>query len=268
MATKPIAAANQSLYESCTTDFIKLDADGRIVLFSEQLCTLMGFSHGQIIGQYIEQFSPQLHALLSNDQFELKSTHGDCHRFSHTSLLDDSDHSCLHIFTNISTIYDLYNENQRLKEEAHQLQLIDPDTSLLTHRALLLVLESQVSRSRRYQTPLSVLILKLDESTGSSEHKLKMLKLSRLLKDQLRWSDMIARSTINSFTIVLPETDHSAAHNLVDKLQAALSRNINIISVQSGIATWDRHTSAIELLEHCQQQLSKMPGDSTHCAVC
>ena len=268
MDTEPQAAANQSIYESCTTDFIKLDAEGCVISISQPLCQLINSTVEQVVGSHARESGTHLDTLLnSNELATINADNGSQYRFNHTSLPDISDNSCLHIFTNISTIHDLYSENQRLKEEARQLQLIDPDTSLLTQRALLLVLESQVARSRRYNTPLSVLILKLNTESSTHTHKINMLKLSRILKDQLRWSDMIARSNESSFTIVLPETDQNAAQNLVEKLQSVLNLTNTNLAVLSGIATWDRNISSVELLDHCLRQLSNMHGDTDHYAA-
>jgi diguanylate cyclase (GGDEF)-like protein len=150
---------------------------------------------------------------------------------------------------------DLYSENQRLKEEARQLQLIDQDTSLLTKRALLLVLEAQVSRCRRYETPLSVIMMDLNNDGDSAEIKLKLLRLSRLLKDQLRWSDLIARSATKQFTIILPETERTDSASLINKLRDTIDLWGDEYAVNFGLAEWKKGINASDLLMCCEDDM-------------
>ena len=256
MMTEELNVANQSILESCPSDIIRINEEDVIVQISSGLCTLLGIDESHIIN--VPQISrPPLISQLINSttSVEIKTEDNTLYHFSHTFFDNNDDHSRTHIFTNISTVLGLYGENQRLKEEARQLQLIDADTSLLTHRALLLVLESQISQCRRYETSLSVIKLNLDFDCDVSDFKLKLLKITHLLKDQLRWSDMISRSDKKQFTIILPETDECSSISLINKIQNNINQWEGSHPVSFGFSSWNKNMSSSDLLDACEQSL-------------
>jgi len=256
MAVENLSVANQSIMESCSTSILKLDGAGNITYISGELSHLAGLDKDQLLGTPAESASPVLMQLLhSEDSVDITSADGRNYHFNHTRIHETNHSDVTHIFTNITTVVDLYNENQRLKEEARQLQLIDQDTSLLTKRALLLILEAQVSRCRRYETPLSVMMLDFEIQGDSSDVKLKLLKLSRLLKDQLRWSDMIARSADNQFTVILPETERDDTNSLINKLKEIIKQWNDNDSIHFGQSEWKKGINASDILGQCEKDL-------------
>ena len=258
MATDNVNVANQSILESCSSSLLRLDADGSILSISHDLCQIAGIDPEKASGETAATLGPILDQLLkSESNAEITSTDGHLYHFTHTTMSDRQRSETLHVFTNISTVVDLHRENQRLQEEAKQLQLIDQDTSLLTKRALLLILEAQVSRCRRYETPLSIIMLDMNYDTDSTDLKLKLLKISRMLKDQLRWSDMISRSADNQFTIILPETEHQACISLVNKLKDTIKQWNESFSVSFGLTEWEKGVNASDLLSRCEVNLKE-----------
>lgn len=256
MVMEKINVANQSILESCSCSILRLDDTGNITYISEELCQLTGLQQKQLMAKPANTISPVLTQLLqSSTSVDITSADEAHYHFTHTRV-EDPDHSGeIHIFNNITTVLDLYSENQRLKEEARQLQLIDQDTSLLTKRALLLILESQVSRCRRYETPLSIIMLDLGGQGDSADMKLKLLKLSRLLKDQLRWSDMIARSADNQFTVILPETERQDTMALINKLKEITSAWDDNDAICFGSSVWKKGINASDILQQCESDL-------------
>jgi len=256
MIMDKLSAANHSIFESCPSTIIRVNQNNKIVQISPELCTLLKLEMANVIDHTPAEASPLLAQLLeSSETIEITTDNGTPYQFSHTVFEINENDIDTHVFTNISTVLDLYGENERLKEEARQLQLIDPDTSLLTQRALLLVLESQLSQCRRYETSLSVIKLNLEIASDSPDLRLKALKISRLLKDQLRWSDMIARSSDKQFTIILPETDYQDALNLSGKLTQAITQWNDDFIVNIGIVEWSKTMSSSDLLDYCEQEV-------------
>jgi len=258
MATDIVNVANQSILESCTSSLLRLNTDGSILSISQDLCQIAGIDPDKTNGKTAATLSPILEQLLSSEEnAEITAMDGHQYHFTHSLISDPQRAETLHVFTNISTMVDLYGENQRLKEEAKQLQLIDQDTSLLTKRALLLILEAQVSRCRRYETPLSIIMLDINYASDNTDIKLKLLKISRMLKDQLRWSDMISRSADNQFTIILPETEHQACISLVNKLKDTIKQWNENFSVCFGLTEWEKGVNASDLLSRCEVNLKE-----------
>ena len=157
----------------------------------------------------------------------------------------------------------------RLTEDLALYTLNDPLTSLPNRRALLQSLEPQVSRSRRYENPLSVIVLKvanlaqLDASHGDSSADRVMMAVSQFLKDQMRWVDMIGRMDTDEFLLILPETPEAAAVDLVNKLQLRLAEvkvtgaDGQPISLEThcGVAGWIKGDDTNKLLHRAYQSL-------------
>lgn len=158
---------------------------------------------------------------------------------------------------------------EQLTEELALYTLNDPLTSLPNRRALLQSLEPQISRSRRYENPLAVIILKianltqLDAIHGDSSADRVMMAVSQFLKDQMRWVDMIGRMDTDEFLLILPETTEAAAVELANKLQIRLAE-VKItgadgqpISLEKhcGVAGWIKGDDTNKLLHRAYQSL-------------
>lgn len=258
MSIETVKVANQSIPDSCPSSLLRLDASGNILAISAELCKVINIDADKCKGKSAKKLSPVLeHLLQSTENTEVTAADGQRYYFNHKLLTDKQDTESLHVFTNISILADLHRENQRLKEEAQQLQLVDQDTSLLTKRALLLILEAQVSRCRRYETPLSIIMLDINNISEQADMKSKLLKISRMLKDQLRWSDMISRSADNQFTIILPETEHQACISLVNKLKDTIKQWNEDFTVCFGLTEWEKGVNASDLLSRCEINLKE-----------
>ena len=138
----------------------------------------------------------------------------------------------------------------------------DDRTGLLNRRAVLIQLEAQVSRSRRYQNPLSVLMVRLDcPATAEQEiGEQGLIRFSRLLRDQTRWPDIIGRWDQQAFLLVLPETPASATEALKDKVtqqvdSAVAQSGDPECSALFGAAEWQKGDDAEALIERAEADL-------------
>lgn len=248
--------ANQHHFANCESSLLRLTKTGEVSYISPELTQLIGVSSHQIAQMTAKECQQLLHAWLqAGDYLEFTTSDGDHYHFSHQCVVLPDEEMQTHIFTNITPAIELQHENSLLKEEARQLQLIDRETSLLTRRALLLVLEAQVSRCRRYETPLSLMMLDLGAHSDSAIDKLRLLKVSRLLKDQLRWSDLVARSANNQFTVLLPETDSENATMLLQKLTDIITHWEEKGGITFGLAEWKKGINASDVLNLCEENL-------------
>ncbi len=125
---------------------------------------------------------------------------------------------------------------------------IDPGTGVLDRHAVQRALDSEVSRSRRYGNPLSVVVLELAGATAAGELP---GAVARALKEQLRWADIIGRMGENGFLLVLPETGVEAAERLIGKLREALGPVLagQGCTARLAAAGWRRGDDAGFLLE-------------------
>lgn len=137
-----------------------------------------------------------------------------CFRRQYVVLADGSE---AFFFENLAERRDLEQERDRFRHLAQELEVKDPETGLLNRRAILQALELQVSRSRRYGNPLSLirLVLKPPEEPPDPS-SLKAFAME--LKAELRWADQIGRLDKSSLLLILPETPEIGAEMLAAKL--------------------------------------------------
>ena len=160
----------------------------------------------------------------------IKCWHHDSNQDAHT-----------YFFLDVTDKKTLFTEKTLLEDELSRLNTRDELTGLPNKIALLQGLEPLVSRSRRYNNPLSIVHLELD-LTNDGDQNNTITKLSHMLRDQMRWADMIGRLDENKFLLILPETPEDAASILVDKLSAKIeemnqNQDANL-RVFFGIANW------------------------------
>lgn len=155
-----------------------------------------------------------------------------------------------------------------LQGKLEQLESVEPISGLLNRRAMMQNLEPLVSRSRRYENPLSVIALgitnfeeiKSEHSQAAANHAI--LELSHLLKDQLRWADIVSRTDDDKIMVVLPETEKSDATSLANKINTRIATlhikhdNVHIdLHTCFGVAAWAKGNDSLLLLRNANQAL-------------
>ncbi len=127
-------------------------------------------------------------------------------------------------------------------------------------------LEYEVSRSRRYDNPLTMLKVKLivfgDQIPQAISREINHL-VSEVLKDELRWADMIGHSETGEFLLVLPETSKEATDALKHKISRAVEARMmhHFPHYESelvfGEAHWQKGDSSGILLDRARENLMK-----------
>lgn len=159
------------------------------------------------------------------------------------------------IFTNVTYQVQLERERNKLAANVQALETKDRVTGLFNRNAILQSLDTQVSRSRRYKNPLSLLRLSLESSASGEELNEIVKGISQALKDQLRWADQIGMLDAVTFLIILPETSLSNAKELATKLandRTVLSNDASTWNIKVGAATWQQGDDPHKLLNRLQ----------------
>ena len=123
--------------------------------------------------------------------------------------------------------------------------VIDQKTGLMVRTTTERELRSEISRSRRYGNPLSVLVVEV-EATADAEQSAQdkaLLDLTRVLKENLRWVDILGAWDEKTAVVILPETDFAAAETLSGKLAARIEQVDNEhpdFHFRSGVAEWQQ----------------------------
>lgn len=115
-----------------------------------------------------------------------------------------------------------------LVEKNHQLELLavtDALTGLPNRRHLMKRLEEETARSRRFDQPLSVLMMdvdhfkKVNDTWGHAMGDAVLRNMGAFLKKSLRETDVAARYGGEEFTVILPNTPLEGAATVAENLR-------------------------------------------------
>lgn len=243
---------SHQLVDSCPVGLLLLDEEGRIRWINTALRDWLGNRASEIEDRNVDEVSNDLKALFycqsavnlpENAEQEARYLIGN------TQPLEDG--STAQYFTDVTPLKIVINERNQLLDTVNELNVTDPDTGMPNQRALLNSLESQVSRSRRYQNPLSILLLRIknleefQQHTNTENAAPLLTAVRNLLNDQLRWADMIGRYDNNHFMLILPETHLDATLQVSTLLEQRL-KSLVIDDYQSNEFSIDACFAAAE----------------------
>jgi len=252
--------------EACPIGVLAADQDGVVTWLNAAMEEFLGVAAAEVTGKALEGLptgTEVIHMPAAAERPERWLRHW-------RQVVDAAGSTqIVHYCTDITQYIQAHEERDRLARELEQKATSDPLTGLLNHRALMLGLEPQVSRSRRYQNPLSVVLMSLegidefDDLYGGRAKEQALNAIGQLLKDQMRWADLIGRMNTGDFLLILPETEADAAKKLVEKISEAVAQlrlsgdgGVPIrIRPQFGIAQWVKGDDPSLLLKRAGEAL-------------
>ncbi|ABM02139.1 diguanylate cyclase with PAS/PAC sensor [Psychromonas ingrahamii 37] len=120
-------------------------------------------------------------------------------------------------------------ERKKVEEEIKLLATTDSLTGIANRRAFSTHLASELERSNRYGTPLSLVMFDIDyfkkvnDNFGHDAGDDVLQALSELVKRNIRAVDIVARWGGEEFMLLMPESDISAATAAIEKLRREIS---------------------------------------------
>jgi GGDEF domain-containing protein len=234
-----------------------MDEHAAIRWINQSFCDFLGVERERLIGKKSASVSEPclIQVLNHNNRIELFA--GILNKWIELkevikldgSLVDDEPVEKLTI-----CYYEDASEKVKLEQHLKQLESTishkmshDPVTGMLNHHSMLQTLSAEVSRSRRYDNPLSIILMKVDysvlsqgaEAIDSETVERYRLVISQLLKDQMRWADIVGHIEHYDFVLLLPETDYDSAKVLLNKLNQGLKNAaIDIQAITYGVSQW------------------------------
>lgn len=125
------------------------------------------------------------------------------------------------IFRDVSAHVALEDAHKQLLKLSRKDQL----TGLFNRTAISEVIKAEVERSRRYQQPLSVVMVDIDrfkrvnDCYGHDAGDKVLAKIASILMCNLRQPDVVGRWGGEEFLIIAPGNDHIAAAQLAERLR-------------------------------------------------
>jgi diguanylate cyclase (GGDEF)-like protein/PAS domain S-box-containing protein len=247
--------------------FIK-DAEGHFVFYNQLLSDRFGVSREEWIGKTVEELFPATlaHSYRSNDLEVMRTgklflapefTYSDDGTCTHWNSYkfpcgDDRNFMLGGISVDITDSIRKQEEVRRYQAEleyANSLLRQQATTDLLTglpnRRAVQERLAHDFALARRHRTPLSVLLLDVDDfkqcndTHGHEAGDRTLCHLAHVLRGTLRQTDLVARYGGEEFLIILPDTTQADALVLSERLLAMLNNAtwpVGQITISGGIA--------------------------------
>ena len=267
MSTENLASAT---VDHSPFPIVVVDPDNKIQLANQSFATLSSHQPDQLNGASADS-DPVLEALLGDKSVITVSSGTSSLHFQRSSSKIDFDGQpyTLHYYLPIYSTEPLVNENVELRQMVEKLTLTDELTGLANERALSQELAIQVTRSRRYHNPLTLVILSVEIKDSDDSHILDqgyndiLITFSHFLRERLRWADFIARCQAGRFVIFLPETGAQEAARLFDDLIKEKHNlglpgdQIEKLVLTYGLAEWEKGNDPRMLVERASQALKQ-----------
>ena len=148
----------------------------------------------------------------------------------------------------------------RWSDHLHRLSVTDPLTGLFNRRFLEARAAEEIDRSRRYGTPLSLLVVDLDglkainDTRGHKAGDEALRAVARSLSEGARTNDVPARVGGDEFVVLLPHTARAEALVVGTRIASAVAQRADArgnvaIAVSVGVSELDgARTASLEAL--------------------
>jgi diguanylate cyclase (GGDEF)-like protein len=147
-----------------------------------------------------------------------------------------------------------------LGDAAHR----DALTELLNRRGFDEILDVELERARRSDTPLSLLLGDLDhfkrlnDDHGHAAGDAELRRVARTLRVAKRRFDIAARVGGEEFALLAPDCDEQGAYALAERMRAEVdlgsARGARTLTISFGVATFPHHCESADELMHAADE--------------
>ena len=129
--------------------------------------------------------------------------------------------------------------SERVASEPDTDILVDPLTTLHTRPVFLAALEKEIERSERFAHPFALILLDVDHLSdinarhgyGAGDRVLERIGI--LVRQYFRDQDWVARSSGDTFAVLLPETVREHAEQLADRVRKTVAARLELHDYRS-----------------------------------
>ncbi|QCI28165.1 diguanylate cyclase [Caminibacter pacificus] len=164
-------------------------------------------------------------------------------------------------------IYQFFEIKKRRKFETQLIKTatIDSLTGIFNRKHIDYMLQKEVEEAKRYANPLSIIFCDIDhfkdinDKFGHKVGDIVLEELARIMKQNIRKSDIIGRWGGEEFLIILPHTPLNEALRVAEKLQSAIRNyefpKIGKITCSFGVTEFKSEDSIYRLMIRVDQAL-------------
>ena len=173
------------------------------------------------------------------------------------------------------SLHDIESDRHNLDEElsrVHRLSLTDELTQLPNRRAFLMRLDDEISRALRFNYPLAMALIDIDnfkpinDTFGHAAGDLILRHFSQNMNVVFRYHDMASRYGGEEFAVLFPNTNITGAMSALNKLQYKLkidpyiqfkNDEVPVPTFSAGIALYNPGEDADELIKRADVAMYK-----------
>lgn len=175
------------------------------------------------------------------------------------------------LLARVSVAIRLKLERDRLRQRAEvasEMSMTDALTGLLNRYGLHRALQRELSEARRYDRPLSCLLIDIDffkavnDTYGHAAGDAALQQSARVIAESVRGSDVVCRYGGEEFLVLAPETGVEGARALADKIRHAFSSHlfgdagrVFPLTLSAGVAQLDPGESGNDMIARADEAL-------------
>lgn len=223
------------LFEQSRDGIVVLDLEGNVFETNQQFADMLGYSSDEIRKMQVWDWD----ALLTREQIleRLWQIDGSGHQFETRQIRKDGVVIDVEL-SNSATIFEGHKliscicrditERKTLEDEIYRYATTDTLTGLFNRRTFEQRLNNEIALAKRYDTPLSLVMYdfdrfkKINDSFGHAEGDKVLVQSARLVRGDLRASDVVVRWGGEEFMVLAPQTDLARATALAEKLRGVI----------------------------------------------
>jgi diguanylate cyclase (GGDEF)-like protein len=171
--------------------------------------------------------------------------------------IEDEDRRTLEAIADLATVA---CHNAETYHGVQQAARTDALTGLLNHGAMQVRVREEIARARRDATPLSFVIIDLDDFKrvndvrGHQAGDELLRRVAGVLQADLRPYDQVARYGGDEFVLLVPGSEEADARVVAERVRDAVANDL-VGACSVGVAQWHEPMDADGLLEHADRAL-------------
>ncbi|MBU4119467.1 MAG: diguanylate cyclase [Proteobacteria bacterium] len=164
----------------------------------------------------------------------------------------------------IETLQDI-SERKKMEEDLERLATTDALTGLCNRHRFNELLQQEVDRAKRYNTPLSLIMFDLDhfkkinDTYGHAVGDQVLQAVAKVIRENVRTSDWVGRWGGEEFLVLCPEATEKDVLVIAEKLRETVEKHIfetvKTITVSCGVTRFKSHDSVDAFVSRADEGL-------------